>query len=88
MEDQVPMQIRRQRAAHLIAVGKKAEEQYIKRFLGTSQTVLFEQITEDGLAEGYTDRYLRVRAQAQIKNMGQVLLASAKDDIIYGNLIK
>ncbi|MEA4852837.1 MAG: tRNA (N(6)-L-threonylcarbamoyladenosine(37)-C(2))-methylthiotransferase MtaB [Christensenella sp.] len=88
MEDQVPMQIRRQRAAHLIAVGKKAEEQYIKRFLGTRQTVLFEQITEDGLAEGYTDRYLRVRAQAQIKNMGQVLLADAKDDIIYGNLIK
>ena len=33
--------------------------------IGSTQQVLFEQPAGEGLAEGYTGQYVRVRAQAQ-----------------------
>ena len=47
-------------------------------FLKPMQTVLFEQETDDGLAEGYTERYLRVRAAGMPGTLQNVLLKSIK----------
>jgi threonylcarbamoyladenosine tRNA methylthiotransferase MtaB len=87
MKEQIPVHVRKERANELIIAGKKLEEQYARQFLNERRCVLFEQL-EDGLAEGYTERYLRVRAKADLKKISMVLLKELKDGIIYGEVIK
>ncbi|BDF58541.1 tRNA (N(6)-L-threonylcarbamoyladenosine(37)-C(2))-methylthiotransferase MtaB [Christensenellaceae bacterium] len=84
MAGAVPMHVRRERANRLIEAGKEMEREYAAQFLGTAQDVLFEQETKEGLCEGYTDRYLRVRAQGMLNTIEPVLLNAYKDGILYG----
>ena len=84
MAGAVPMHVRRERANRLIEAGKEMEREYAAQFLGTAQDVLFEQETKEGLCEGYTDRYLRVRAQGTLNTIEPVLLNAYKDGILYG----
>lgn len=52
----LPAEVKKERTARLIEEGAKAEEEYLLRFVGREETVLFE---EDG---GYTGNYIRVYA--------------------------
>ncbi len=61
MSDQVPQNIKHERAAKLIELGNKLEADYAKELIGTVQPVLFEVCAGDA-AEGYTMQYVRVRA--------------------------
>ena len=88
MECRVPMKVRRGRANQLIDIGERLEREYAEQFLGTVQTVLFEQETDDGLAEGYTERYLRVRAAGMPGTLQNVLLKKYKNGILYGEILK
>ncbi|MEA5003132.1 MAG: tRNA (N(6)-L-threonylcarbamoyladenosine(37)-C(2))-methylthiotransferase MtaB [Christensenella sp.] len=83
MDGSVPMQLRRERANRLIDLAKGMEKEYTAQFLGTVQEVLLEQ-NVDGCAEGYTDRYLRVRAQGVPGTLEKVLLSRYEDGILYG----
>ncbi len=53
----LPPEVKRERTARLIKEAAAQEEQFIRRFLGTEATVLFE---EDG---GYTENYIRAYAE-------------------------
>ena len=64
MENQVPENIKHERTQKLIQIGNKMEESYVYNSVGTVQRVLFEQPAGEGLAEGYTGEYIRVRANA------------------------
>lgn len=87
MEGKIPMHIRRQRANELIELGQALEQEYAAPFVGTVQEVLFEQYTKDGLAEGYTDRYLRVHADGTLGIPQKVLLQRYEDGILYGEVL-
>jgi len=65
MDGQVPENIKKERAQKLIELGNKLEEKYVSYMNGTVQRVLFEQEAGEGLAEGYTGQYVRVRAKAE-----------------------
>ena len=65
MPDQVPQNIKHERAGKLIELGNKLETAYAKELVGSNQQVLFEVETDDGMAEGYTMQYVRVRARAK-----------------------
>lgn len=88
MSAQVPHAVRKRRANLLIAQGKQDERAYAKSFLQQTENVLFERTVPDGLAEGYTERYVRVRAAAGPNEVLCVLLKSQKDDILYGEVVK
>jgi len=62
MSDQVPQRIKHERAAKLIELGNKLEAEYAKGLVGSTQQVLFE-VCADGMCEGYTPQYVRVRAE-------------------------
>jgi threonylcarbamoyladenosine tRNA methylthiotransferase MtaB len=88
MSAQVPHAVRKRRAKFLIAQGKRDERAYAKSFLQQTENVLFERTVPDGLAEGYTERYVRVRAAARPNEVLCVLLKSQKDDILYGEVVE
>ena len=59
LPDSVPVRVREERAARLIAVGKELENQALQSFLGRHVRVLVEESGEEGCGAGYTEGYLR-----------------------------
>ena len=84
LPDQVPEAVRRNRARALIQVAEQLERDYIAAMLGSVQEVLFEQSVGDGLSEGYTGQYLRVRAPAEPGEILPVRLVRAEGKTVIG----
>lgn len=89
--DQLPGQVsepvKQERCARLIAIGNQLEEAFVQTLVGTSQQVLFETAGADGLAEGYTPQYVRVRAQAAPGELSPVALQRVQGTVLYGSKI-
>ncbi|MBQ5951196.1 MAG: tRNA (N(6)-L-threonylcarbamoyladenosine(37)-C(2))-methylthiotransferase MtaB [Lachnospiraceae bacterium] len=89
MPDQVPMQIRRERANALIADADVWASEFRARRLGQVREVLFEEETEQGCS-GFTPEYVRVAAPGGIP--GQVMRVRidalpAAGEILRGSLV-
>ena len=84
LPDQVPENTRRERTKKLIALGNQLEREYVLSMLNTVQPVLFEQRVGDGLAEGYTGQYIRVRAKAEPGTLLNVRLTAAEGALALG----
>jgi len=84
MPDQVPQNIKHERAGKLIELGNKLEADYAKELVGSKQQVLFEVETDDGLAEGYTMQYVRVRAKAQPGELKEIHIDRVEGALAYG----
>lgn len=84
MPGQVPQAVKNRRAQELIELGNKLEASYAKELIGQDAEVLFEQPTGDGLCEGYTRTYVRVRAQAQPGEMKTVRIVRADGALLFG----
>ena len=83
MPDQVPQNIKHERAGKLIELGNKLEAAYAKELVGSIQQVLFE-IEADGLAEGYTPQYVRVRAKGQPGELRMIHIDRVEGSLAYG----
>ena len=83
MPDQVPQKIKHERAAELIALGNKLEESYAKEMVGSTQPVLFE-VDVDGMAEGYTPQYVRVRAQGRPGEVRRIYIERVEGALAFG----
>ena len=55
---------------------------------GTVQRVLFEQSVGEGLAEGYTGQYVRVRAKAAPNSFEPVRIVRAEGTLAIGELLE
>lgn len=64
MDGQLSMSKKKERALRLIEIGNKLEQEYVSSMIGSVRRVLFEQTVGNGMAEGYTGEYVRVRAPA------------------------
>ncbi len=82
MENQVPENIKHERAQELMELGNKLEDSFVKSTENTVQTVLFETRSGD-LAEGYTQHYVRVFADAQPGEIKDVLITHTRDQRAY-----
>lgn len=87
MEGQVPEEVKHERARKLIAIGNKLETDFVSGMIDTVQSVLFEQPAGDGLAEGYTGQYIRVRAKAQPGEIRNVRLVCADGTLAMGEIV-
>ena len=86
--DRMPHQVdenkKHVRTNQLIALGNQLEEKFVKGLEGSVQSVLFEEPVGDGLAEGYTGQYVRVRAQAEPGSIRLVRILRIEGTLAYG----
>ena len=87
LEGQVPEEVRRERARQLIALGNKWEREFVSKLNGTVQRVLFERSCGDGMAEGYTGHYVRVRAPGTPGTFGCVRITATEDTLAIGEMM-
>ena len=87
MPDQVDEGVKHIRTNQLIALGNKLEEKFVKELVGSVQSVLFETEAGDGLAEGYTGQYVRVRAKAQPGSIHRVRITGAEGALAHGEIL-
>ena len=88
MPDQVDEGKKHIRTNQLIELGNKLEESFVKGLIGSVQSVLFEQAVGDGLAEGYTGQYVRVRAQAQPNSIHSVRIVRTEGALAFGEIVE
>ena len=86
LPDQVPENIKHERTNKLIELGNKLERNFVKGMMGTVQSVLFEEMVSEDMAEGYTGQYVRVRAKAQPGCICNVRLTGAEGTIALGEI--
>ena len=84
MEGQVDEAVKHARAKKLIEVGNELERRFVSDMVGTVQRVLFEQPAGEGLAEGYTGQYVRVRAKARPGQILPVRILKAEGTLAIG----
>ena len=88
MEDQVDGNIANFRSEKLIEVGTKLKLNYINKYIGNTENVLFESY-KDGYLYGYTDNYMKVKVKGDEKLWGKLLpveLSLVEKDLILGNI--
>jgi threonylcarbamoyladenosine tRNA methylthiotransferase MtaB len=64
MPGQVPEPAKKERVRRLIDLAEAMSADYRGRFLGSSASVLWETQRENGVWEGLTDTYIRVRGRS------------------------
>ena len=87
MDGQLTEAVKRERARELIALGNRLERRFVSGLIGTAQQVLFEQDAGEGLAEGYTGQYVRVRAKAEPGCICSVRITGAEGTLAHGEII-
>ena len=88
---QVPSQIKAARSDKLIELGTRLEQEFMDKFIGTEEKVLFEQLIpgSSNIYEGYTENYIKVAAESShdIQNeIISVVLERMEDDILLGKI--
>ncbi|WP_035171809.1 tRNA (N(6)-L-threonylcarbamoyladenosine(37)-C(2))-methylthiotransferase MtaB [Caldanaerobius polysaccharolyticus] len=91
--DQVKNSVKEQRSKKMIQLGYELKQEYMSRFLGTVQHVLFEQVSDDnqGYVEGLTDTYIRVLAAGDKSLCNEILpveFIAIEGDHVIGKLVK
>ncbi|MCM1441740.1 MAG: tRNA (N(6)-L-threonylcarbamoyladenosine(37)-C(2))-methylthiotransferase MtaB [Roseburia sp.] len=80
---EVPASVKKERMGRMLQAADAAEQAYLSRFLGSEQTVLYE---EDG---GYTENYIRVYADgAREGGLYRMKLIEIKNDGVSAEIIE
>ena len=79
----VTQQDKQQRAARMIALSDEKQADFTRRYLGTVRPVLLEQGRGKGMMHGFTDNYIRVNVEPDIRLANQIVnvkLLTLNDD--------
>lgn len=87
MEGQVDEAVKKARARQLIELGNRLERRFVSGLIGMVQEVLFEVDAGEGLCEGYTGQYVRVRAAAEPGQIARVRLERADGTLALGTIV-
>ncbi len=91
MPDQISNKLKSQRAARLIALAERLEDEYAQKFAGAEVTILVETLAS-GRAKGYTDTYISVEAdgadESDIGQLRRVRARSAVHGTLFGSIIR
>jgi threonylcarbamoyladenosine tRNA methylthiotransferase MtaB len=89
MYDQVPMDVRRKRSAHLRRISASKRMEFFKSQEGKQMRVLFEN-PKDGSLAGYTDNYIKVFIESVDNSLANqfahVVLKEANPEFVLGEL--
>jgi threonylcarbamoyladenosine tRNA methylthiotransferase MtaB len=88
MKEVVPKQVRMQRSEMLRILSEKKRQAFYREHLGTIREVLFEAEEKNGMMEGFTDNYIKVRVPYDPLLVNEVvateLLEPAADGVLQG----
>jgi threonylcarbamoyladenosine tRNA methylthiotransferase MtaB len=65
MPHQIDAAIKKERSAQLTALGKSKRESFAKSFIGKKVSILTENISDQAIASGWTEQYLRAEIDAK-----------------------
>ncbi|MCM1380776.1 MAG: hypothetical protein NC192_02475, partial [Muribaculaceae bacterium] len=94
MENQVPEEVKRRRAAEMSAAMEKSREKFLQSQVGAVFPVLFEREKSDGLPHGYTPNYTPVKiltkcSEKSLRNsIFYVKIVSAEKDFCACEIVK
>lgn len=74
LSPKVPSNIKKQRAADIASAGERLAREYMGSLAGMEQSLLLEDELENGMREGYTERYIRCIARGEQGEMISVCL--------------
>jgi threonylcarbamoyladenosine tRNA methylthiotransferase MtaB len=81
----VTQQDKQERAARMIALSDKKQADFTRRYLGTVRPVLLEHGRGKGKMHGFTDNYIRVNVEPDMRLANQIvnvkLLTLVNDDL-------
>ena len=75
MPGQVPEPVKKERVHRMQALARRKAEEFHQGFLGRKMRVLFE-TSHEGIADGLTDNYIRVYADADGAELGEISMVS------------
>ncbi|MBQ1511259.1 MAG: tRNA (N(6)-L-threonylcarbamoyladenosine(37)-C(2))-methylthiotransferase MtaB [Selenomonadaceae bacterium] len=75
MPGQVPEPVKKERVHRMQALAKRKAEEFHQGFLGRKMRVLFE-TSHEGIADGLTDNYIRVYADGDGAELGEIFMVS------------
>ncbi len=87
MTEKIPMRIRQERNKILRQLSEKKRNHFYAEHIGETRNVLFMMNEEDGMLEGFSDNYLKVKApfdSAFTNRVVPVTLVSCEDDYVDG----
>lgn len=87
MEGQIPQQVKKDRVRLITDLGKAKLLDFMTDFVGTTNQVLFEHRGDDGLFEGHTTNFLKVKMESANDLSNQIIpvkLDSIKDGKLIG----
>ncbi|MBQ5419837.1 MAG: tRNA (N(6)-L-threonylcarbamoyladenosine(37)-C(2))-methylthiotransferase MtaB [Selenomonas sp.] len=88
-KDQVPEQVKKERAHRMQELASRKTEEFHKSFLGQTMRVLFE-TNNDGITDGLTDNYIRVYTDSPVESgeIYEVTLEKLYKDGVWGTVKK
>lgn len=81
-DQRVPAEVKAQRVARLLALSGELEAEYRARHVGERRPILVESVDDNGVAEGFTDNYLRVRISAPGTQRGEIIEAVVEGEVL------
>jgi threonylcarbamoyladenosine tRNA methylthiotransferase MtaB len=90
MPGQLSDDVKKQRVHRLIALAQKMASSFRDTYVSNAVTVLWETQPEDGVWEGLTDTYVRVRAASSADLRNQLTAArvlETRDDHLWAEVI-
>jgi len=73
MEKQIPQQVKKDRVRLITDLGKAKLHDFMTDFVGTTNQVLFEHRADDGLFEGHTTNFLKVKVESSEDLSNQII---------------
>jgi threonylcarbamoyladenosine tRNA methylthiotransferase MtaB len=91
LPDHIPFETKKARVKKLIALGEQKLQALADAQVGSSAQVLFEKRNKEGLYEGYSGQFLRVKVESSAELANRVLpvkILSAKEGELYGEILQ
>ncbi len=89
MIEKIPARVRQERNKILRQLSEKKRNHFYAQHIGETRNVLFESEEHDGMLEGFSDNYVKVKVPYQfelINKIAPVKLVSSEDDFVSGEI--
>lgn len=88
-KDQLPNAVKSQRSHKLIELSDKMAADFLREYIGQDVEVLYERAVEDGIYEGHTTNYIKVRGRSEKDLTNQICkthITQAETEELFGEV--
>lgn len=88
-KDQLPNAVKSERSHKLIALSDQMAADFLREYVGQDVAVLYERMVEDGIYEGHTTNYIKVRGRSEKDLTNQICkthITKAEGEELFGEV--